>query len=155
MRQRKDKQTWTRGIPTKDGIYWFDEEIIPKFNPEPLLLQIDRGTATVHGRGSSMPLSMIYDPKFDKIFRPRYADIPEPKDWKKLSRPSDIKDNKQGWVESPEGYVGFAILEENTHSVVADILWFNDPNCLSYSGKRIRPGDNYRFGFVKVASRHD
>src|SRR5271166_1075129 len=74
---------WHKGIPNKNGVYWFDHGICPKFSVksdrEPLILQMLRGEGYIFGDSGSMPLSSVYS----KVYSPdaRYAEIEMSDTW--------------------------------------------------------------------------
>lgn len=146
---------WEPGTPTLPGIYWFDNGsgFVDRSEIGPAILQITKGTPYYFGDGGCGPLDCYYIEKL--MPNAKFANIEQPKQWTKLTSPSDYGKNTRCWVKSPEGYIGFGLLHQDSHGIRGTIVWLNHPNTASASGAWIKPNDNYEFSPVKIPGKKD
>lgn len=145
--------SWQPGCPSLPGIYWFDTNIgfFDRSDIGPAILQVSKNSKYYFGDYGSGPLHCYYDEKL--MPKARYSHIEQPKEWVKLTSPSVYGKNTRCWVKSPQGYIGFGLLKQDTHGISGTIVWLNHPTEASVSGAWIKPRDNYEFSPVKVPGK--
>jgi hypothetical protein len=119
---------WQPGVPTLDGMYWFDTGFRAG---APLILQMKNNHGFILGAGGSGPLSMVYHKESTR--KASYTLIPEPLDW---VNGKEIKGRKlSAWVKHPLGYLGFAMISSGWHNdMQLDVVWLDHPTCGSSFG---------------------
>lgn len=131
---------WINGLPTNDGIYWYDNGL---GSNEPLVAQRIGDHIRCFGDGGSCPITMIYgDILRDRV---KHARIDPPKHWYKFD-PNVGYD--RSWVKLGR-YIGVSLLPEGNNAPVGTIVWLNNPTISSESGVVLND-KRYRFHPLNV-----
>lgn len=143
-----NKVIWEKGVPEVPGFYWLRFDFGNKFiELRPLVLQIRNNTTYAFGPYGGGPLDMMFHNK-TVANRSYHAPIPHPKKWQTLDK-IEGQEN-YCWVKHPEGYTGFAILNEASHNnVYGDWYWIDHPTLASDHIQYIDNDKGYLFSLVQ------
>lgn len=137
---------WTAGLPSKPGVYWFDNGFRTFPDETPMVIKV-YGNGRTYGYGDygSGPVNNFYNPTVCP--NAGYAEIAPHGKW--LDYTCIKRDGARAWVKDPNGHLGFGLLRPGWNKTAGgSVLWLDHPTSGETHGDWI--GDGYLFSPVKV-----
>jgi hypothetical protein len=141
---------WLNGIPTKDGLYWFDSL---GDGEHTMVLQMRRGHGVVYGHHGSGPLSMFYHPKLTRAGHKEIAELTN-KPWEWYSATG----KGYAWAKDPKGYTGFFLVNREycrSDELGGGVIYLDHPTSGGVFGGTWYKRDGWLFQPVKKPRRVD
>jgi hypothetical protein len=144
------KLQWMPGIPTQNGIYWFDNGVsfIKHFSEKrALICFVINGKAHFFNKYGAMPLSLVFNPTV--CVSPRWAAIPPPKFWQQMQ--ALLPQIEVFWVLHKENYLGLGLLDKDWgRRMSGSIAWLTHPDLHTETNTIIRMGSGYMFAPLPI-----
>lgn len=139
---------WKKGLPKKDGVYWFDNGIRIMSQEYAGILQIKNSHPYYFGDYGSTDITEYFPEKFLKDCK--YAEIEPATQWFSIDETINSKEwakyrNTDGkhraWIKlckNGEEYLGFGLLGQWGDTINGTIVWLNHYSSASESGMWLR-----------------
>lgn len=138
------------GIPTQNGVYWFDNGVsfIKHFvDKRALICFVFNGQTHFFSRHGAMPLSLVFNPTI--CVNPRWAAIPPAKVWQYMH--AVMPQVEVFWILHKENYLGLGILDKDFGKrMCGSIAWLTHPDIHTENDTIIRLGHQYMFSPLPI-----